>query len=72
MAELRELVKAGYRAGIEVILDLVFNHSAKGYERSPTINLHGFDNAIFYLLDGTGAANATTLAPATPSMPIIQ
>jgi isoamylase len=52
--EFRELVKAFHRAGIEVILDIVLNHSAEGSELGPTINLRGADNSIFYLLEEGG------------------
>jgi glycogen operon protein len=48
--EFREMVKAFHRAGIEVILDIVLNHTAEGNELGPTICLRGFDNSIFYML----------------------
>jgi glycogen operon protein len=48
--EFRDLVKALHRAGIEVILDVVFNHTTEGNEHGPTINLRGQDNATFYQL----------------------
>lgn len=54
--EFREMVKALHRAGIEVILDLVFNHTGEGNERGRTLSLRGLDNSIYYLLDRkTGA-----------------
>jgi glycogen operon protein len=45
------LVKALHRAGIEVILDVVFNHSAEGNHLGPTLSLRGLDNAAYYILD---------------------
>ncbi len=49
--EFRDLVKALHRAGIGVILDVVFNHTAEGNEHGPVINFKGIDNAVFYHLD---------------------
>ena len=49
--EFREMVKALHRAGIEVILDVVYNHTAEGDERGPTLGLRGLDNRAYYLLD---------------------
>jgi len=48
--EFREMVKAFHRAGIEVILDVVLNHTAEGNETGPTICLRGIENSIFYML----------------------
>ncbi len=53
-AEFREMVKAFHRAGIEVILDVVLNHSAEGDELGPTISLRGIENSIFYMLQENG------------------
>jgi glycogen operon protein len=52
--EFREMVKAFHRAGIEVILDIVLNHSAEGDELGPTISLRGIENSIFYMLQENG------------------
>ena len=52
--EFRGLVKAMHRAGIEVILDMVFNHTAEGDERGPTLSFRGLDNSTYYMLDRTG------------------
>jgi glycogen operon protein len=49
--EFRDLVKALHKAGIEVILDVVFNHTDEGNEAGPTQSLRGIDNRTFYLLD---------------------
>ena len=46
------MVKALHRAGIEVILDVVFNHSAEGDDKGPTISFRGLDNRAYYILDG--------------------
>ena len=49
--EFREMVKALHRAGLEVILDVVFNHTAEGGETGPTLCLRGFDNDVYYILE---------------------
>ena len=49
--EFRDLVKALHRAGIGVILDVVFNHTAEGNGDGPTINFKGMDNSVFYHLE---------------------
>jgi glycogen operon protein len=48
--EFKEMVRAFHKAGIEVILDVVFNHTAEGDELGPTLCFRGMDNAIFYTL----------------------
>lgn len=52
--ELKELIKALHENGIEVILDVVFNHTAEGNEDGPFISFKGFDNNIYYLLTPEG------------------
>jgi glycogen operon protein len=49
--EFKELVKALHRAGIEVILDIVFNHTGEGNERGPVYSFRGLANNIYYMLD---------------------
>jgi len=49
--EFKELVKACHQEGIEVILDVVYNHSAEGNEYGPTVSFRGLDNAVYYMLD---------------------
>ncbi len=49
--EFRDMVKALHRAGIEVILDVVFNHTAEGGSGGPTLCFRGIDNNAYYLLD---------------------
>ena len=49
--EFRQMVKNLHRAGIEIILDIVLNHTAEGNELGPTICLRGMDNSIFYMLE---------------------
>jgi isoamylase len=49
--EFRDMVKALHRAGIEVILDVVFNHSAEGNHLGPTFCFRGLENETYYLLD---------------------
>jgi len=53
--ELKSLVKACHRNGIEVWLDVVFNHTAEGNENGPTISYRGIDNSIYYLLKPDGS-----------------
>ncbi len=52
LREFRDLVKALHRAGIGVILDVVFNHTAEGGAGGPVISFKGIDNNVFYHLDG--------------------
>ncbi|QVL29993.1 glycogen debranching protein GlgX [Telmatocola sphagniphila] len=49
--EFKEMVRALHSAGIEVILDVVFNHTAEGNELGPTFCFRGIDNSIFYMLE---------------------
>jgi len=49
--EFRDMVKALHRAGIEVILDVVFNHTAEGDHSGPTLSFRGLDNSTYYILD---------------------
>jgi glycogen operon protein len=56
--EFRDMVKACHRAGIEVILDVVFNHTAEGDECGPTLSFRGLDNPSYYILDGDGSRYA--------------
>ena len=51
VTEFKTMVRAFHQAGIEVILDVVFNHTAEGNETGPTISFRGLDNRIYYLLD---------------------
>jgi isoamylase len=55
--EFRDLVKALHKAGLEVILDVVFNHTDEGNERGPTHSFRGIDNRMFYLLDPDNRAS---------------
>jgi len=54
--EFRNMVKAFHRAGIEVILDVVFNHTTEGGHDGPTICFRGLDNATYYILDPADAS----------------
>ena len=49
--EFRDMVKALHRAGIEIILDVVFNHTAEGDHRGPTLSFRGLDNNTYYILE---------------------
>ncbi len=51
IAEFRDMVKALHRAGIEVILDVVFNHTAEGDHRGPMLCFKGLANDVYYILD---------------------
>ena len=65
--EFRAMVKAMHAAGIEVILDVVYNHTAEGSQLGPTLSFRGIDNAAYYrlvdddqrhYLDYTGTGNS--------------
>jgi isoamylase len=67
VSEFKDMVKALHRAGIEVILDVVYNHTAEGNENGPTLSFRGLDNAMYYRLgpddaskyyDTTGTGNS--------------
>ncbi|APR77802.1 Glycogen debranching enzyme [Minicystis rosea] len=67
VTEFKAMVKALHRAGIEVILDVVYNHTAEGGRRGPTLSLRGIDNRVYYRLappdpreyvDYTGCGNS--------------
>ena len=51
LTEFRDMVKALHKAGIEVILDVVYNHTSEGGDNGPTTSFRGIDNTIYYLLD---------------------
>ncbi|MET7382710.1 glycogen debranching protein GlgX [Streptomyces sp. NPDC005526] len=56
VAEFKTMVKALHAAGLEVILDVVYNHTAEGNEKGPTLSFRGIDNASYYrLVDGDWA-----------------
>jgi isoamylase len=52
--EFKRMVKTFHSAGLEVILDVVFNHTAEGGEGGPTLCFRGLDNAAYYRLAGDG------------------
>ncbi|MFF0817084.1 glycogen debranching protein GlgX [Rhodococcus sp. NPDC003318] len=67
VAEFKAMVRAFHAAGIEVILDVVYNHTAEGNHNGPTLNFRGIDNAAYYRLvdddkstymDYTGTGNS--------------
>jgi glycogen operon protein len=53
--EFRDLVKALHRAGIEVILDVVYNHTAEGGDDGPTFCFRGLENSVYYILESDRA-----------------
>ena len=70
VAEFKELVKALHAAGLEVILDVVYNHTAEGNHLGPTLSFKGLDNAAYYRLvegdeghyfDTTGTGNSVNV-----------
>ncbi len=70
VAEFKSMVKALHRAGIEVILDVVYNHTAEGSHLGPTLSLRGIDNLSYYRLqpanrrlyaDFTGCGNTLNM-----------
>ena len=56
--EFREMVKQLHRAGIEVILDVVYNHTAEGDEHGPTLCFRGLENSFYYILGKDAATYA--------------
>lgn len=71
--EFKDMVDSLHRAGIEVILDVVFNHTAEGPAHAPALSLRGLDNASYYksqaadsgkYVDETGCGNTLDLADA--------
>ena len=54
VAEFKSMVKRFHRAGIEVILDVVYNHTAEGNHLGPTLSFRGIDNSAYYRLDPGG------------------
>jgi isoamylase len=70
VAEFKQMVKAMHQAGLEVILDVVYNHTAEGNEFGPALNFKGIDNAYYYRLmednrshymDYTGTGNSLNM-----------
>src|SRR5581483_5925411 len=69
VGEVKAMVKALHQAGIEVILDVVYNHTAEGNERGPMLSFKGIDNAAYYRLaddrrrymDYTGTGNSLNM-----------
>jgi glycogen operon protein len=57
ITEFKTMVRELHRAGIEVILDVVYNHTTEGPEFGPTYSFRGIDNAVYYLLDARGRYN---------------
>ena len=51
VVEFKEMVRALHAAGIEVILDVVYNHTAEGNEYGPTFMFRGLDNSVYYILE---------------------
>ena len=49
--EFKEMVRELHKAGIEVILDIVFNHTGEGNEKGPTFSFRGLDNTVYYMLE---------------------
>ena len=71
LREFKEMVGSIHEAGLEVILDVVYNHTAEGNERGPTLSFKGIDNASYYRLlhdqpryyvNDTGTGNTVNLS----------
>ena len=69
--EFKTMVKALHAAGIEVILDVVYNHTAEGNQKGPTLSMRGIDNVSYYMLspedprfymDFTGCGNVPNMS----------
>ena len=52
--EFKQMVKTFHAAGLEVILDVVYNHTSEGSENGPTLSFRGLDNSIYYMHDRQG------------------
>ncbi len=72
LREFKEMVARLHEAGLEVILDVVYNHTAEGNEHGPTLSFKGIDNASYYRLlpdkkryyiNDTGTGNTVNLSP---------
>ena len=70
VAEFKSMVKTLHRAGLEVILDVVYNHTGEGSHLGPTLSLRGIDNSVYYRLhtddkrfnlDFTGTGNSLNI-----------
>jgi glycogen operon protein len=70
VTEFKSMVRALHRAGLEVILDVVFNHTGEGNQLGPTLSLRGIDNSVYYRLqpenpryhiDYTGTGNSLNI-----------
>jgi isoamylase len=70
LREFKEMVARFHESGIEVILDVVYNHTAEGNERGPTLSFKGIDNVSYYRLCRSSRAT-TSMTPglATPLQP---
>ena len=70
VSEFKSMVRTLHRAGLEVILDVVYNHTGEGNQMGPTLSLRGIDNAVYYRLmpddpryhlDFTGTGNSLNI-----------
>jgi len=55
VVEFKQMVKALHQAGIEVILDVVFNHTCEGNEHGPILSFKGLENQVYYILNSGGS-----------------
>src|SRR5205823_318873 len=68
LEEFRDLVKALHKAGIEIILDVVFNHTDEGNDQGPVFSFKGIDNGVYYFLSPSdNRSTSTTRVVATRS-----
>jgi len=71
VSEFKSMVRSLHRAGLEVILDVVYNHTGEGNELGPTLSLRGIDNSIYYRLDSANARFYTDYTGTGNSLSIV-
>jgi glycogen operon protein len=65
--EFRDFVKAAHQMGLEVILDVVYNHSGEGDQNGPVIDFKGIDNSLFYFLNNSDLTQYRSDLTGTPN-----
>src|SRR4029079_7487308 len=62
VAEVKHMIRTLHQHGIEVILDVVYNHTAEGNHEGPTLSMRGLENAAYYILGPDRARYAASTA----------